>query len=184
MESFQNSLRVTARAGPMVYGYSKTLKEEQREELFESLKVNNSIGWEVDVICPKDLSAKMLKKKSKVNLNEISHNSAMSLVRKVLDMGVLLAEVTRDRALRNWVFDETALSLHMKTGSGYPGDPDTKQWLEDHKHPVFGFPTLVRFSWETCKPFFKDAVEVTWESDEVDEDGTDNGSTKRQVKLD
>ncbi|XP_066359762.1 ribonuclease H2 subunit A-like [Miscanthus floridulus] len=207
---------------------SKTLKEEQREELFESLKVNNSIGWEVDVICPKDLSAKMLKK-SKVNLNEISHNSAMSLVRKVLDMGVLLSEVyidtvgdpekyrikltekfpgikfvvakkadslypvvsgasivakvTRDRALRNWVFDETALSLHMKTGSGYPGAPDTKQRLEDHKHPVFGFPTLVRFSWETCKPFFKDAVEVTWESDEVDEDGTDNGSTKRQVKL-
>jgi len=38
------------------------LKEEQREELFESLKVNSSIGWEVDVICPKDLSAKMLKK--------------------------------------------------------------------------------------------------------------------------
>jgi hypothetical protein len=41
---------------------SKTLKEEQREELFESLKVNSFIGWEVDVICPKDLSAKMLKK--------------------------------------------------------------------------------------------------------------------------
>jgi hypothetical protein len=41
-------------------------------------------------------------------------------------------------------------------------DPDTKRWLEDHKHPVFGFPTLVRFSWGTCKPFFKDAVEVTW----------------------
>ena len=41
-------------------------------------------------------------------------------------------------------------------------DPDTKQWLEDHKHPVFGFPTLVRFSWGTCTPFFKDAVEVTW----------------------
>lgn len=232
--------------GPMVYGCvycacsynntlatlkfadSKTLKEEQREELFESLKVNSSIGWEVDVICPKDLSAKMLKR-SKVNLNEISHNSAMGLVRKVLDMGVLLAEVyidtvgdpekyrtkltekfpgvkfvvakkadslypvvsgasivakvTRDRALRNWVFDETALSLHMRTGSGYPGDPDTKQWLEDHKHPVFGFPTLVRFSWGTCKPFFKDAVDVTWESDEVDEEGTDNGGAKRQVKL-
>ncbi|PAN16070.1 hypothetical protein GQ55_3G033000 [Panicum hallii var. hallii] len=232
--------------GPMVYGCmycarsyndtlatlkfadSKTLKEEQREELFESLKVNSSIGWEVDVICPKDLSAKMLKR-SKVNLNEISHNSAMGLVRKVLDMGVLLAEVyidtvgdpekyrikltekfpgikfvvakkadslypvvsgasivakvTRDRALRNWVFDETALNMHMKTGSGYPGDPDTKQWLEDHKHPVFGFPTLVRFSWGTCTPFFKDAVEVTWESDDVDEDATNNGRAKRQVKL-
>jgi ribonuclease H2 subunit A len=31
--------------------------------------------------------------RSKVNLNEISHNSAMGLVKKLLDMGVLLAEV-------------------------------------------------------------------------------------------
>jgi hypothetical protein len=78
--------------------------------------------------------------------------------------------------------------MHMNTGSGYPGgkgisliynqmsvllkdcpnlitngaDPGTKQWLKDHKHPVFGFPSLVRFSWGTCTPFFKDAVEVTW----------------------
>ena len=41
---------------------SKTLKEEKREELFESLKANESIGWEVDVIDPRELSAKMLKK--------------------------------------------------------------------------------------------------------------------------
>nr|CAB3463116.1 unnamed protein product [Digitaria exilis] len=95
----------------------------------------------------------------------------------------IVAKVTRDRALRNWVFDETALNMHMKTGSGYPGDPDTKQWLEDHKHPVFGFPTLVRFSWGTCTPFFKDAVEVTWETDELDEDATNSGTAKRQVKL-
>jgi len=33
----------------------------------------------------------------------------------------IVAKVTRDRALRNWVFDETALNMHMKTGSGYPG---------------------------------------------------------------
>jgi ribonuclease H2 subunit A len=73
--------------------------------------------------------------------------------------------------------------MHMNTGSGYPGgkgnlmsvllkdcpnlitneaDPGTKQWLEDHKHPVSGFPSLVRFSWGTCTPFFKGAVEVTW----------------------
>ncbi|XBH90863.1 ribonuclease H2 subunit A-like isoform X1 [Triticum dicoccoides] len=232
--------------GPMVYGCmycarsyhdtlatlsfadSKTLKEEQREELFESLKMNSSIGWEVDVICSKVLSAKMLKR-TKVNLNEISHNSAIGLVRKAIDNGVLLTEVyidtvgdpekyrvkltekfpgikfvvakkadslypvvsgasivakvTRDRALRNWVFDETAQNMHMNTGSGYPGDPNTIQWLKDHKHPVFGFPTLVRFSWGTCTPYFKNGVEVTWESDEVDEDAAGYGSAKRQVTL-
>ena len=41
---------------------SKTLKEEEREELFESLKLDESLGWDVDVIDPRELSAKMLKK--------------------------------------------------------------------------------------------------------------------------
>nr|CAD1824708.1 unnamed protein product [Ananas comosus var. bracteatus] len=232
--------------GPMVYGClycalsyqktlaslnfadSKTLKEEKREELFENLKADNSIGWEVDVIDPRELSAKMLQR-TKVNLNEISHNSAMGLVRRVLNMGVLLAEVyvdtvgdaekyrvklserfpgikfvvskkadslypvvsgasivakvTRDRALRDWALDESAENMHRNFGSGYPGDPETKAWLDDHKHPVFGFPTLVRFSWGTCIPYFRDAAEVTWESDKIDEDDSSSGSGKRQLKL-
>lgn len=234
--------------GPMVYGClycplsyqktlasldfadSKTLKEEKREEVFEKLKANDSIGWEVDIIDPKDLSAKMLKR-VKINLNEISHNSAMGLVSRVLDMGVLLTEVyldtvgdaekyriklserfpsvkfvvskkadsiypvvsgasivakvTRDRTLRNWVLDETAENMHRNFGSGYPGDPVTKAWLDHHKHPVFGFPSLVRFSWGTCASYSKDMVEVIWESDKLDEDGSGSGSSsgKHQLKL-
>ncbi|XP_059628449.1 ribonuclease H2 subunit A [Cornus florida] len=232
--------------GPMVYGClycalsyqktlstlqfadSKTLKEEKREELFENLKVDESIGWAVDVIDPRELSAKMLNK-NKINLNEISHNSAIGLVRKVLDMGVLLTEVyvdtvgdaekyriklserfpavkfvvakkadslypvvsgasivakvTRDTALRDWVLDETAENMHRNFGSGYPGDPETKAWLQHHKHSVFGFPTLVRFSWATCTPYFKNNVEVLWESDKMDEDGSTSKTGKRQLKL-
>ncbi|KAF7132828.1 hypothetical protein RHSIM_Rhsim09G0141700 [Rhododendron simsii] len=232
--------------GPMVYGClycavsyqktlsslnfadSKTLKEEKREELFENLKAEESIGWEVDVIDPRELSAKMLKK-NKINLNEISHDSAMGLVKRVLNMGVLLTEVyvdtvgdpekyqiklserfphikfvvakkadslypvvsgasivakvTRDRAVRDWVLDETAENMHRNFGSGYPADPATKSWLEHHKHNVFGFPTLVRFSWGTCTPYFKDIVEVLWESDKTDEEGSSTGSSKRQLKL-
>ncbi|KAG0495364.1 hypothetical protein HPP92_000054 [Vanilla planifolia] len=232
--------------GPMVYGClycplsyqkaletlnfadSKTLKEEKREELFDNLKANASIGWEVDIIDPRELSAKMLKTE-KINLNEISHNSAIGLVRRVLGMGFLLSEVyvdtvgdaekyrnklseifpgikfvvakkadslfpvvsgasivakvTRDRALRGWVLDETAENMHNKFGSGYPGDPQTKAWLDHHKHLVFGFPTLVRFSWGTCTPYLKDTVEVLWECDALAEDSTNNGSSKRQVKL-
>lgn len=230
--------------GPMVYGClycarsyektlstlnfadSKTLKEEKREELFENLKADESIGWAVDIIDPRELSAKMLKK-NKINLNEISHDSAIGLITKVLNMGVLLTEVyvdtvgdtekyrsklserfpavhfvvakkadslypvvsgasiaakvTRDRALREWVLDETAEELHKNFGSGYPGDPDTKAWLQHHKHLVFGFPTLVRFSWGTCTPYFKDIAEVVWES--ADEDGSSSSNGKRQLKL-
>lgn len=104
----------------LLYTDSKTLKEEKREELFENLKADGSLGWEVDVIDPRELSAKMLKRsiydveilgtffnsvdfwskdllllddREKINLNEISHNSAIGLVRRVLNMGVLLTEV-------------------------------------------------------------------------------------------
>ncbi|KAK4593379.1 hypothetical protein RGQ29_017474 [Quercus rubra] len=232
--------------GPMVYGClycalsyqktlsslnfadSKTLKEEKREELFENLKADESIGWAVDVIDPKELSAKMLKK-NKINLNEISHDSAIGLVIRVLNLGVLLTEVyvdtvgdpekyrtklsvrfpsikfvvakkadslytvvsgasivakvTRDRAVRDWVLDETADNIQRNFGSGYPGDPETKAWLENHKHPIFGFPSLVRFSWGTCTPYFKNLVEVLWESDQMDEDGSSGSNGKRQLKL-
>uniref|UniRef100_A0A7N0V9B4 Ribonuclease n=1 Tax=Kalanchoe fedtschenkoi TaxID=63787 RepID=A0A7N0V9B4_KALFE len=232
--------------GPMVYGClycarsyqdtlstlqfadSKTLKEEKREELYEILKAERAIGWAVDVIDPRELSAKMLKKE-KINLNQISHTSAMGLVSTVLGRGVLLTEVyvdtvgdpekyrirlsekfpdikfvvakkadslypvvsgasivakvTRDRALKEWVMDETCESMHRSFGSGYPGDPETKAWLEDHKHALFGFPTLVRFSWGTCTPYFKKSVEVLWEADKMDEDDSTNGNGKRQLKL-
>ncbi|MBA0865433.1 hypothetical protein Goshw_012122 [Gossypium schwendimanii] len=253
--------------GPMVYGClycarsyqktlatlnfadSKTLKEEKREELFENLKADESIGWSVDVIDPRELSAKMLKK-NKVNLNEISHDSAIGLINRVLNMGVLLTEilleysdqskgitrlmkengglvyldtvgdadkyriklserfpsikfvvakkadslypvvsgasivakVTRDRALREWVLEETSENMHRSFGSGYPGDPETKAWLAHHKHSIFGFPTLVRFSWGTCTSYYKDMVEVLWESDKVDED-VGYGSSGKQLKL-
>ncbi|KAE9618777.1 putative ribonuclease H [Lupinus albus] len=232
--------------GPMVYGClycarsyqktlstlsfadSKTLKEEKREELFEALKENDSIGWAVDVIDPRELSAKMLKK-NKINLNEISHDSAMGLIDRVLKMGVLLTEVyvdtvgdagkyeaklskifpsikfvvakkadslypvvsgasivakvTRDRAVREWVLDETAENMHRNFGSGYPGDPQTKSWLKDHRHYIFGFPSLVRFSWGTCTTYFKDGAEVLWESDKDEDGGSNNQNGKRQLKL-
>ncbi|CAH8320483.1 unnamed protein product [Eruca vesicaria subsp. sativa] len=67
--------------------------EEKREELYGNLKLDKSLGWAVDVIGPRELSAKMLAK-NKITLNEISHNYAMGLIKQVLDMGVLLTEVT------------------------------------------------------------------------------------------
>ncbi|XP_042447682.1 uncharacterized protein LOC122032461 isoform X3 [Zingiber officinale] len=50
--------------------YSKTHKDEKREELFENLKRCDSIGWEVDVIDPWELSAKMLKRKRRFDGGE------------------------------------------------------------------------------------------------------------------
>ena len=42
-------------------------------------------------------------------------------------------------------------------------DPVTKEWLQKHRNNIFGFPTLVRFSWETCKSIIaKDGIDVHW----------------------
>ncbi|KAM7264248.1 hypothetical protein ACFE04_001931 [Oxalis oulophora] len=220
--SYQNTLSTLS------FADSKTLKEEKREELFESLKSDESIGWAVDVIDPRELSDKMLRKE-KINLNEISHDSAMGLITRVLKMGVLLTEVfldtvgdpekyriklsekfssikfvvskkadslypvvsgasivakvTRDRALRGWEFEETTENIHRNFGSGYPGDPETKTWLQQHKHHVFGFPSLVRFSWGTCTAHYKNIAEVVWESDKLDEEESGSSRGKKQLKL-
>ncbi|KAG6760496.1 hypothetical protein POTOM_037019 [Populus tomentosa] len=65
------------------------LAHMRRLSLPSALQANESIGWAVDVIDLRELSAKMLKK-NKINLNEISHDSASGLVNRVLNMGVLL----------------------------------------------------------------------------------------------
>lgn len=57
----------------MFYSDSKTLKEEKREELFESLKADATIGWAVDVIDPRVLSAKMLQKLVSMQLSSINN---------------------------------------------------------------------------------------------------------------
>ena len=41
------------------------------------------------------------------------------------------------------------LEFKGELGSGYPGDPKTKEWLQHNKDPVFGYPNLIRFSWNT-----------------------------------
>ncbi|KAG0589609.1 hypothetical protein KC19_1G033500 [Ceratodon purpureus] len=228
--------------GPMVYGCaycpldqkeristlqfadSKVLTETKRDELYDSLLADSLMGWAVDVIDPKDLSAKMLRRE-KISLNTISFESAMGLIRNTLNLGVLLSEVyvdtvgdpekyqamlterfpgikftvskkadslfpivsaasivakvTRDRALRGWTMDETGREIARGFGSGYPGDPDTKAWLEAHVNPVFGFPSLVRFSWSTCKPLLtKGGVDVYWE----DADDEDDAERKQKPK--
>jgi ribonuclease HII len=60
--------------------------------------------------------------------------------------------------------------LPVSAGSGYPGDARTKRWLRDSIDPIFGWPSIVRFSWSTCKELMdKECVAVQWEG-ELDED--------------
>ena len=45
-------------------------------------------------------------------------------------------------------------------------DPKTVAWLERNVDPVFGFPQIVRFSWQTVKTLLlKKAYGVTWDDE-------------------
>ncbi|CAG0914850.1 unnamed protein product [Notodromas monacha] len=80
----------------------------------------------------------------------------------------ICAKVARDIALKDWQFSEKGTDWQkVEYGSGYPGDPKTKQFLRDHMDPTFGFPTLVRFAWSTASDLLeKEAVLFTWDETE------------------
>lgn len=81
----------------------------------------------------------------------------------------IVAKVTRDRAVAAAAKAEAARAPDAPAalGSGYPGDPDTKAYLERAIHPVFGYPALVRFSWATTvRALESGAAAVGWEDDE------------------
>ncbi|KAL1914318.1 uncharacterized protein VTP21DRAFT_9011 [Calcarisporiella thermophila] len=81
----------------------------------------------------------------------------------IVSAASICAKVTRDWVLRNWVFAERGLeNFSREFGSGYPSDPNTIAWLQSNMDPVFGFPSLLRFSWATCEKLLEEAVKVTW----------------------
>jgi hypothetical protein len=87
--------------------------------------------------------------------------------------------------LNNWKFQE---KLDCKAyGSGYPGDPKTKEFLNLYLDPVFGFVKLVRFSWSTAFNIIdKKCVQVKWfdnfELPVNDESSTGENEAKKSKK--
>ncbi|KAJ3141674.1 Ribonuclease H2 subunit A [Geranomyces variabilis] len=87
----------------------------------------------------------------------------------------IVAKVSRDAALKGWKWVEGVDGVFTRRfGSGYPSDPNTVKWLNEHVDPVFGYPRLMRFSWSTCVKILEDkAVGVIWPADEEEEEGAD-----------
>lgn len=73
----------------------------------------------------------------------------------VVSAASICAKVTRDEGLMTWRFPETK-EFNNNYGCGYPGDVHTKAWLRANMDDVFGFPTLVRYSWKTCYTILED----------------------------
>ena len=53
--------------------------------------------------------------------------------------------------VHNWPHLEPGIDKELETGSGYPGDPKTKNWLRQNTNQVFGLPSFARISWETSQ---------------------------------
>lgn len=208
---------------------SKQLTEVQRDEIFVNANQKEysteSVGWAVDLISPSEISSSM-SRRSKRSLNEVSMDSAISLIKKAIELEVDVAEiyvdtvgppekyqaklqaifpkikitvakkadstypivslasicakVSRDHALKVWSFREGIEVPEDGFGSGYPGDPVTKRFLQECE-PVFGFPRIVRFSWSTAENSLNgSAYPVEFE----EEDDTENkGKVKMSKKM-
>eukprot|EP00727_Mastigamoeba_balamuthi_P012517 m51a1_g7889 putative ribonuclease h2 subunit a-like (259) ;mRNA; f:76982-78173 len=195
--------------GPM------TLREDKREALFKKVRETAELGWVTRVLGPEELSAEMLRR-SRVNLNVLSHDAASSMVQRLLARGLrvervyvdtvgdagryrallsrrfpgidftvepkadanyavvsaasICAKVTRDTLMRDWRFAESGCGASTAFGSGYPSDPTTQRWLRESVDEVFGFPSVMRFSWKTCDALLdKSACPVDWGDDEDDD---------------
>jgi len=203
----------------MGFADSKKLTEEKRDELFKDIKgAPDFLGWIVSILSAADISAAMMGRIN-YNLNALSHDTAIDMIKKVLAKGVNLkelyidtvgiehlyqqklekifpqlnitvtkkaddkfpicsaasicAKVTRDQVIEQWRHLEL-VNLSKQIGSGYPGDPITKKWIGTATDPIFGFPSIVRFSWATAKKIIVEScAPATWEDDgDSDDDDT------------
>lgn len=105
----------------------------------------------------------------------------------IVSAASVCAKVKRDRILKNWQFIESSrLRLDIfDRGSGYPSDEVTRNFLKDIMDPVFGFPTLARFSWSTVSNILdKHAAVCDWnEPEESIEPKAHPAQVKRQATM-
>ncbi|KAI6183756.1 Ribonuclease [Aphelenchoides bicaudatus] len=82
---------------------------------------------------------------------------------KIVGAASIVAKTTRDRLLDKHVFDEIDMTKPLNGfGSGY-GDPETMTYLSESFNPVFGYSTLVRFTWKNVAKAVEDnAVKCKW----------------------
>ena len=110
---------------------SKQLTEPQRDEIF--IKSNQeeysteSVGWAIDIISPNEISTSMLRR-VKRSLNEVSMESAISLIKKAIELEVNVAEIYVDtvgppekyQAKLKAIFPGIKIVVAKKADSTYP----------------------------------------------------------------
>ena len=233
--------------GPMVYGCcyspidhadyisksgfadSKQLTEPKRESLWSDI-INKrdelQIGYIVNILSAESISTQMLRR-TPHNLNSISHDAAIAMIRKVMNAGAKIEEVYVDtvgdpgkyeaklKALfpnirhitvcpkadslfpivsaasicakvnRDWSVAHVASIMKeneriqdkvtsVELGSGYPSDERTKDWMRATIDPVFLYPSIVRFSWDTVNQIAESSGAVEFDFNDEQDDKQPN----------
>ncbi|KAI9324064.1 ribonuclease H2 [Zopfochytrium polystomum] len=98
----------------------------------------------------------------------------------IVSAASIFAKVIRDCVVRRWRFTEDDFlreSISRTFGSGYPSGatttirliitqtirPKHTKWLKENLDPVFGYPSIIRFSWSTAAKMMQDrGIPVHW----------------------
>ncbi|XP_045449595.1 ribonuclease H2 subunit A [Melitaea cinxia] len=135
--------------GPMVYGIaycpisqkdvlktlecadSKALTEEKRDEILLKMLTEkeslDNVGWIAEVISPNYISNSMYRR-AKHSLNEVSMNSAISLIKQAIELGANITEVYVDtvgppekyQTKLSEIFPNLKITVAKKADSIYP----------------------------------------------------------------
>ncbi|KAJ3044523.1 hypothetical protein HDV00_001950 [Rhizophlyctis rosea] len=136
---------------------SKALKEDERDSLFNALREKGDfIGWAVHTCSPQDISECMLRR-AKYNLNELAHNTTITLIRNVIERGVRVSQIFVDT-----VGPPDAYQAKLK--SIFPGIDITVAKKADSLYPVVSAASI-------CAKVTRDSVLRTWEFVESGLDG-------------
>eukprot|EP01128_Nolandella_sp_AFSM9_P000203 TRINITY_DN10381_c0_g1_i1.p1 TRINITY_DN10381_c0_g1~~TRINITY_DN10381_c0_g1_i1.p1 ORF type:complete len:289 (-),score=59.31 TRINITY_DN10381_c0_g1_i1:106-849(-) len=112
------------------HGYmdSKQLKAIDRERLFEKIRESPEIHWKITNLSAADISIWM-QSRAKVNLNLMSHNTAIDLIQYALDQGFNITEVYVDAVGR-------CAPYQRKLNRLFPGIKCTVAEKADDLYPV------------------------------------------------
>uniref|UniRef100_A0A0N5C596 Ribonuclease n=1 Tax=Strongyloides papillosus TaxID=174720 RepID=A0A0N5C596_STREA len=132
----------------------------------------------VDTVGPKDKYQKKLQDIFK-DISIVVSEKADSKY-PIVSAASIAAKVTRDNLISNWNYIEGDEYSTKIIGSGYPGDMKTRQYLDDNCDKVFGFTSLVRFSWDTAETILqKKCYKVNWDPYNVYKAKEKPGTKKR-----
>eukprot|EP01126_Amoeba_proteus_P043036 TRINITY_DN4699_c0_g1_i12.p1 TRINITY_DN4699_c0_g1~~TRINITY_DN4699_c0_g1_i12.p1 ORF type:complete len:235 (+),score=54.56 TRINITY_DN4699_c0_g1_i12:1080-1784(+) len=80
----------------------------------------------------------------------------------IVSAASICAKVLRDKELEDYVFEEEMSEEDRNYGTGYLADARSLKWMERNYDQVFGFPSMVRFSFIPAQRAMDKCSSVKW----------------------